>query len=103
MQLHIHLPQPNEALAIAVSVLDLNLCYDLERYILILKLIERKITLIVSMVYKSFYFAQIPQENPNSVRSELTDVSLVEIRCREVAANLNLNFTFYYFAETMQW
>ncbi len=34
-----HSPQPNKALAIAVSVLELIVCYDLGRYIFILKLI----------------------------------------------------------------
>ena len=31
------------------------MCYDLERYIFILKLIEQYIALIVSIVYKFFY------------------------------------------------
>ncbi len=34
-----HSRQANKALAIAVSVLELIVCYDLERYIFILKLI----------------------------------------------------------------
>ncbi|WP_334879324.1 hypothetical protein [Nostoc sp.] len=57
MLLNIDLPQPKKALAIAVSVLALIVCYDLERYILILKAIERQLAVIVSIGFKSFYLA----------------------------------------------
>jgi hypothetical protein len=38
-------------------VLDLIVCYDLERYILILKPLERQLPVIVSIGFKSFYLA----------------------------------------------
>ncbi|AUB42769.1 hypothetical protein COO91_08915 [Nostoc flagelliforme CCNUN1] len=57
MLLNIDLPQSKEGLAIAVSVLDIIVCYDLKRYIVILKPIERQIAVIVSIGFKSFYLA----------------------------------------------
>ncbi|MDZ8227475.1 hypothetical protein [Nostoc sp. ChiVER01] len=57
MLLNIDLPQSKQALVVAVSVLDFIVCYDLKRYSLILKPIERQLTVSVSIGFKSFYLA----------------------------------------------